>query len=576
MDSNIYYHFFDRELRESVNASFTDKEIIKIICVSIFMTNNIYYLPISNLYESYPEYPESIEYIKNLDRIGLIYPASSHKSKENFLVSRQYLYKHDKDRYPMYFCVENAIWSPNMIVLNGSTTEILKNKFLTTKTDIPELSKKSNDNVAKLIYNTISKSCNKAVTFSLFKDSIGKVKLTNAEMQLTQKCIRKHISIYYTSRYLESEAGTIITGIPQLLEYDILAINLYETNYSIYSMILNKVGIDINSTKGLEIVLKIRQKLITFESIYIILKNFVRAVGQLVYRQGSGHKKRLMQYLYSEIKFESVSNDIDLYRNLNNYIDDLCNRSVELKMEMVKINEDKKSLVIVAVTDVEMKELFVAIEKHCPQLFLKEKICKDLVYRELIGCKMPVYVVQSQMGSIGTGSIINTMHKICQILNPETVIMGGIAFGSDQGKQKLGDILVSQQVWNYEPSKVKDDDIISRGDKSSASSFLLQLFHSSALEYKDVKVHFGLIASGEKLVNSEEFMYQLKAREEEIVGGDMEAAGLVSVCLDKRIEWIVAKAICDWGFKKEDNAQQIAAHNAFDFIMHNLKKIILI
>jgi nucleoside phosphorylase len=244
-------------------------------------------------------------------------------------------------------------------------------------------------------------------------------------------------------------------------------------------------------------------------------------------------------------------------------------------MEMIKMGENKKSLVIVAVTDTEMKALFSAIQKHIPQTMLIEKITNSLVYRELIGCKIPTYIVQSQMGSLGTTSIINTMHNIYQDLNPEKVVMGGIAFGSDHTKQKIGDILVSQQVWNYETSKIKDDDVIDRGDKITASSFLLQLFHSSALDYTSAKVHFGLFASGDKLVNSEKFMYQLKEREKEIIGGEMEAVGLVSVCSDKKIEWIVVKAICDWGFNKEDGGQQLAAYNAFDFIMYNLKKIIL-
>ena len=53
----------------------------------------------------------------------------------------------------------------------------------------------------------------------------------------------------------------------------------------------------------------------------------------------------------------------------------------------------------------------------------------------------------------------------------------------------------------------------------------------------------------------------------------MEAAGLVSVCEDEKIEWIVVKAISDWGVNKNDEDQKRAAENAFDFIMQNVVKL---
>lgn len=575
MDSNIYYHFFDRELRQSVNATFSDATILSIICTSIFMTNKIFYLPISNLYESYSDFPASIEYIKRLDLIGLIYPASSHQSIESFLVSRQNLYNHDKARYPMYFNTENDIWSNNLIVLEDSTTKILINNLRTVEINIPEFTPRKIENLHGMIQRTVNKAKEKAVTYSLFKETITNSKLSSSEIKLAQIYTRNSISSFYTSRYLMSREGTIITGIPYLKYYDYLAKNPCNTNYIVYSTILKNIGVDTCSTDGIDNVLILRQNFIEFEYAYTLLKRFVNAIGQIMNEYGIGYKRVFSEYLYSERIFKKVTNNFDLFRNLSVYIDDLCNKNESLKMEMNKMNSNIKSLVIVAVTDIEMKELFSAINKYCPRAVLLEKIKDDLVYRELSGCKMPVYVVQSQMGSLGTGSIVNIMHKVFNNLNPGKVIMGGIAFGCNQDKQKIGDVLISQQVWNYETSKIKENDIISRGDKISASSFLLQLFHSSALEYTDSQIHFGLFASGKKLVNSQEFLRQLKDREKEIIGGEMEAAGLVSVCSDKKIEWIVVKAICDWGFDKVDDGQQIAAHNAFDFIMYNLSKIIL-
>jgi nucleoside phosphorylase len=574
MGSNIYYHFFDRELRQSVGASFTDDQLLEFICVSIFMTDEFYYMPISNLYESYLDYPNSLEYINKLDRMGLIYPASSHTSVENFLLSRQHLYRHDKERYPMYFGDKGNIWSSNLLILENSTTEILENKFITAKIEIPEFSENNRSRLKKFINKTLEGRRQKAITFSLFKKALRRVRFSSAELRLTEKYIRQSVSIYYTTRYLDSYNGTIITEIPQLKTYDFLAKNPYETNFEMYKYILRKVGINIHTNSGLDIILQIRGDLISFSDIYAKLNKFLQAITVLASSQIIGKTQRINKYLFSPKNSPEVSNGIELLGNIYDYIDNICSSCMDLKIEMNKLIDTRKSIVILAVTDIEIKELLSAIKKHCPRIFVKEKFIEDLVCRELIGCKLPVYVVQSQMGIAGTGSVINTAHKVQNNLNPERIIMGGIAFGSDEGKQEIGDILVSRQVWSYEPVKIESASEKSRGDKNPASSFLIQLFQLSASQYNEANIHFGLLASGEKLVNSKEFLNDLKIREPEIIGGEMEASGLVSVCIDKKIEWLVVKAICDWGYRKDDNGQQLAAHNAFDFIMYTLKKII--
>jgi len=477
----------------------------------------------------------------------------------------------------MYFGQNFNLWGNNVLFLNDSTTEILRGKFLGSKIEIPEFSEGNKDVLKKIINNTVADSDSKAVTFSLFRNALNKNNLSSTELKMTQKYIKKSVSIHYTTRYLEVGTGTLITGVMQLKDYDFLANNKYETNFSIYSYILNTIGINISSETGLDTILRVRQDFNIFPHVYKCLNELVSCVGFLVDNMTIGKIQKIMNYLYTPINFAEISNGNELLRNVYAYIADISGRWKELKEEMNKLGKKEKSIVILAVTDVEMKELLASIGKYCPQISIQEKYSNDLVYRELVGCRLPVYIVQSQMGLTGTGAVINTMHKVCTNLDPAKVIMGGIAFGSDKAKQRIGDILVSKQVWNYEPSKVKSEETISRGDKVSASSFLIQLFQSSKIDYNenDAQIYFGLFASGEKLVNSKEFLESLKSQEAEVIGGEMEAAGLASVCNEKNIEWIVAKAICDWGYEKDDNGQQLAAHNAFDFIMYNLKKIIL-
>ena len=197
-----------------------------------------------------------------------------------------------------------------------------------------------------------------------------------------------------------------------------------------------------------------------------------------------------------------------------------------------------------------------------------------------------VFLVQSEMGSGGLGAAQQTVQRGIAALSPSAVIMVGIAFGVDEQKQSIGDILVSRQLWLYDLQRVgtqkrrrphlADEMIITpRGAKPDASPALLSLFHAADFGWEGADVRFGLILSGDKLVDNIDFRQQLKDFEPEAVGGEMEGAGLYVACQDGKVDWILVKGICDWadGKKAEDKAQRqaLAAHNAASFVLHTLQ-----
>jgi nucleoside phosphorylase/tetratricopeptide (TPR) repeat protein len=196
---------------------------------------------------------------------------------------------------------------------------------------------------------------------------------------------------------------------------------------------------------------------------------------------------------------------------------------------------------------------------------------------------MRVLLAQSEMGTGGLGASHQTVQKGIDALTPSAVIMVGIAFGIDSQKQSIGDILVSRQLKLYELRRVGTDDegklkIITRGDQPHASSRLLNHFTGAELYWDDSKprVRFGLILSGEKLVDNTDFRRHLHDLEPEAIGGEMEGAGLYVACQDCKVDWILVKAICDWadGNKAEDknDRQKLAAHNAASFVLHVLQR----
>jgi type I restriction enzyme, R subunit len=193
-----------------------------------------------------------------------------------------------------------------------------------------------------------------------------------------------------------------------------------------------------------------------------------------------------------------------------------------------------------------------------------------------------VAMVQSEMGSVGLGASLQTVHEAIVTTQPGAVIMVGVAFGSNSAKQQIGEILVSKQIASYEPQRVGvkagKRNLVSRGTRADASTKLLSHFRACDLSWdpKPTKVRFGLILSGEKLVDNPQFRTNLLKDEPEALGGEMEGAGLYAACQNANCDWILVKGICDWADGNKDNSikdedQELAALNAAKFVFHALK-----
>lgn len=206
------------------------------------------------------------------------------------------------------------------------------------------------------------------------------------------------------------------------------------------------------------------------------------------------------------------------------------------------------------------------------------------IYRELGAVNgARVFLVRSEMGTSGLGAALLTVHKGVKALSPAAVIMVGIAFGIDSSKQAIGNILVSQRLISYEPQRVGTSKsgeltIVPRGDRVTAPTWLLDRLRTADDDWDQSKarVQFGLVLSGEKLVDNMDFRQQILALEPEAIGGEMEGAGLYVACQDAKVDWILVKGICDWadGKKEEDRdkRQQLAAQNAACFVLHMLEQ----
>ncbi len=243
--------------------------------------------------------------------------------------------------------------------------------------------------------------------------------------------------------------------------------------------------------------------------------------------------------------------------------------------------DPKADVLIVTVTKGESLAVLSAFEKETGQKAPSVPI-GDRAYRDLgtLGGAR-IFLTRSEMGAIGVGSSLQSVQKGIAALSPSAVIMVGIAFGINETKQKIGDVLVSRQLMLYDLQRIGTAEggsalIVPRGDRPHASGRLISYLQNAELDWDSAQVHFGLVLTGEKLVDNVDFRDQLRHLESEAVGGEMEGAGLYVACQDAKVDWVLVKAICDWadGNKAQDKEarQKLAAENAVSFLLHALKQ----
>ncbi|MBV9231413.1 MAG: hypothetical protein JOZ18_19035 [Chloroflexi bacterium] len=242
----------------------------------------------------------------------------------------------------------------------------------------------------------------------------------------------------------------------------------------------------------------------------------------------------------------------------------------------------KTDILLVTATEVEAQAVLrgfeVEVGRKAMTYFIGDKTYYDL---GIVG-EAQIVMVQSEMGSGGPGGSLLTIEKSIQALSPSAIIMVGVAFGCDPKKQAIGDVLVSRQLVEYELQRISsrdggEEEIRPRGDRPSASPLLLDRFISGLKEWSESPtVHVGLILSGLKLIDHIGYREQLRKREPEAIGGEMEGAGLYAAADRNRVDWLLVKAICDWADgNKSHNKEQYqrqAAHNAAQYTIHVLRR----
>lgn len=224
----------------------------------------------------------------------------------------------------------------------------------------------------------------------------------------------------------------------------------------------------------------------------------------------------------------------------------------DIDQESLKAVIQAASLVLLATaTDLETKTLHTHMSPVEGQARLLRAFIGDLTYYYGKFGLYNVVHVQSSMGSMSRSSSTLTVSDALRTIKSKVVIMIGIAFGVDEKKQRIGDVLISESIIPYDSERVGDK-IISRGIEAPASKVLINRFKTLSLTWEHflkqeikAKIILTRLLSGEKLIDNLTYRRQIVAQHPDSKGGEMEGVGVYASC-DRHADWILVKGICDF------------------------------
>jgi nucleoside phosphorylase len=180
--------------------------------------------------------------------------------------------------------------------------------------------------------------------------------------------------------------------------------------------------------------------------------------------------------------------------------------------------------------------------------------------------------------------------KIITNFNPSYIILAGIAGGVPKDNRDLGDVIVGEQIVYYELGKQIEFKTQRRYEPHRPPKLLLDkaknlspenwAFSLKAQRPDNItgktipKVHFGVVASGDKVIADSSLRDELQSHWPQLVGVDMEAAGAALAAYDSNFMpgILIVKGICDWADgSKNDIWQEYAAESSASFVVELLK-----
>lgn len=598
----LYLHFLDRELLEAVGAHLTPQLLDRTLATLTLGTDASLYCGISVIWEHTLLSDDSRRILEMLVANGVINPVSYSSTVEEFLESRMQLYSHDAARYPAYF--DQGIEVIRAILPTDykweRTTDHLEESLGGWA-----FSKVGRDGDAGQVarshaLHALMRRDTQAITFAYFAPFMRRDGVQHRD---AEGVLSRQISVAYADHYLKFSDGDIPTGVAGLPFFDAtLAVEFPLYDVRLLARLLRALGLGpylgrsmLEHVDDWHVLFDLRG-LGVHARVVGLLRVLLSVAMSCIGPTGAGPnllalRSRVWSFLRPHLRPEAAvpPRPLVLEARLGVAEDHLLaavnrlSRDPQLadRVEGSRrlLMDYRADVLLVTATEVETRAVLDRFRREHGETPRRHHV-GDKTYFDMgsvAGAR--TYLVQTEIGSGGPSGSTLTVVDAIAALSPSSVVLVGIAFGVDASRTRLGDVLVSRQVLSYDLQRVGtgagDTRVVLRGDRVSASPRLLDRCRSAALEWRRCGVHFGLMVSGDKLIDNVDFRDRLVAQAGgEVMGGEMEGAGLYASAHRRKVDWIVVKAICDWADGMKDvrlvERQATAAANAAAFVSHVL------
>ncbi|WP_281774734.1 hypothetical protein [Methanobacterium formicicum] len=169
-------------------------------------------------------------------------------------------------------------------------------------------------------------------------------------------------------------------------------------------------------------------------------------------------------------------------------------------------------------------------------------------------------------------------------LNPKYIILIGIAAGYGDDGLKLGDVVVSDAIFDYDYTKEFDDKSLIRPRTYNSDHYLMECVKNFEWDCEievdcpdgssSPNVIVGHIATGNKVIASKYYKEKIKSIHDKIIAIEMESGGVADAAkqLKNPIGILVIKGISDLGDEdKDDDWHEYSANAAAQFFADILR-----
>lgn len=252
-----------------------------------------------------------------------------------------------------------------------------------------------------------------------------------------------------------------------------------------------------------------------------------------------------------------------------------------------QIASESIDFAIVTALSVEIKAILNYFPELVPISISDRSGFSQTYYRGILSCENGIRyrIVAMLLHNMGNLEAAHATNDLIRDWGPRYLIVNGIAGGLCPKTQKYGDIVVSDSVVYYELGKALSDGIEQRSkhfpcdpsmlnsartmEKNEWRLYLPKRPDGQPPNITYPNVHFGPLASGEKVIASAIATANLLKYQPNLIAVEMESAGVASAALSalRKIGFMAVRSICDFADEsKSDNWQPYAAAAAASFL----------